>query len=190
MKLDQMGNIDTNFCKNQPNGNCFSFVRLNNGNYILVGWFTTDPMRNPILFLNRFGDQIDSLSFQLSDFGSRIIKYDSNSIIVTGRFSGVNNGEKQVKISRFLLKDALLASNNIKTKNTIIYPNPSTHGILKFKGKIPNKISIYNQSGQLVLQQSNNFSDSISISKLKAGLYYITLEYKSRETTSTTLIGQ
>lgn len=190
MKVDQMGNMDTNFCKNQPNGNCFSFVRLNNGNYILVGWFTdaNAPRINPIIFLNHIGDQIDSLNFILSDFGTRIIKYDNNSILVTGRFGTVNNGYKQVKISRFFLKDALLSFQPTSTFKTSIYPNPSTHGILKFKGEIPYKVSIYNQSGQRVLQESTIFNDSISISKLTSGLYCITLEYKSGKNMSTNLI--
>ncbi|MEP3387629.1 MAG: T9SS type A sorting domain-containing protein [Reichenbachiella sp.] len=57
-----------------------------------------------------------------------------------------------------------------------VYPNPSL-GQINFKQKI-DEVEVFNQTGQLEMKIHSPGS-SINVSKLKAGIYYLTLKYQT-----------
>lgn len=66
------------------------------------------------------------------------------------------------------------------TENVVAYPNPTTSAIA-FSGKqslTGQKVSVFNNVGQLSLQQTVDSADSIDLSKLAAGIYLIVFDNK------------
>jgi len=65
------------------------------------------------------------------------------------------------------------------TANIVAYPNPTTSGIA-FSGKslAGEKVSVFNNAGQLALQQTIDSADSVDLSKLAAGIYLIVFDNK------------
>lgn len=82
----------------------------------------------------------------------------------------------------------ILAQNNqtlevpqleLSTK-IIVFPNPTT-ATVTFKTEVNllnEKISIYNLSGQLIAKKQINESNSVDLSELKAGVYFIQFNNK------------
>jgi len=69
--------------------------------------------------------------------------------------------------------------NNIKSRMVIIYPNP-TNDLIYINSKMFHdyKVSIYNNLGQVVLQEffKNQYNISISLGNFKNGIYFIKFE--------------
>lgn len=66
----------------------------------------------------------------------------------------------------------------------MLYPNPVTDGMVRFKGKDLEKINeivIVDASGKIVVQKLNPFKNSneISVSNLSAGVYFVKTPYKT-----------
>lgn len=93
--------------------------------------------------------------------------------------------QQQVNAMRFVIENfrqSLLTSSQSaarKTDKLSVFPNPSS-GLIQFQG--PSDLSnirccIYNSLGQVVLIQTLNSSESLSVEHLQHGIYFATLEH-------------
>ncbi|HOZ75859.1 MAG TPA: T9SS type A sorting domain-containing protein [Flavobacterium sp.] len=64
------------------------------------------------------------------------------------------------------------------TESIVAYPNP-TSSTISFSGKqslVGEKVSVYNNVGQLALQQTVDSAESIDLAKLAAGIYLVVFD--------------
>ena len=82
---------------------------------------------------------------------------------------------------------------NTSTENLKIYPNPSQGKIYLNHQNFPNNriilAEIFNALGQLVFSKEIN-NNTIDLSKLKDGIYYIKLNFKSNKITKKIIINK
>ncbi|MDW3208559.1 MAG: T9SS type A sorting domain-containing protein [Reichenbachiella sp.] len=85
------------------------------------------------------------------------------------------NGNTSTQTQKVII-DQSCQPLSVELNNLVeVYPNPSL-GQINFKQKI-DEVEIFNQNGQLEMQILSPGS-SINVSKLKAGIYYLTLKYQ------------
>jgi hypothetical protein len=71
-----------------------------------------------------------------------------------------------------IIEEDATAINLISEDKIVVYPNPVKHELF-IKSKSPiEKVEIYNQSGQVVLKETN-FSEKIDVSRLADGIYFV-----------------
>jgi len=69
--------------------------------------------------------------------------------------------------------------------NILVYPNPATN-FINISGDMVSEIKMYNNIGQLILTQHN--TNTINISALQNGIYLLTIETQTGQTTQKKLI--
>ena len=102
----------------------------------------------------------------------------SNTAVSVGEIvvNPVNSGQSSSGLIGILaqINNPLEVANFEVAQNVVAFPNPTTASI-SFEGKnlSGEKLSVYGNSGQLVLQTEISASNSIDLSGLSAGIYLI-----------------
>jgi len=114
-------------------------------------------------------DYYDLASSTLPLFSYIDIAYDAGGIIndqITLVLTSIAPG---TAVSTASLQDDLRAS---KIK---VYPNPVTGGVFYFDGDVSNdsEVSIIDPNGREILKYSNGVNDSVDVSALDSGVYFI-----------------
>ncbi|WP_420580546.1 T9SS type A sorting domain-containing protein [Reichenbachiella sp.] len=86
------------------------------------------------------------------------------------------NGNTSTQTQKVIIDQSCQPLSVELNKLVEVYPNPSL-GQINFKQKI-DEVEVFNQTGQLEMKIHSPGS-SINVSKLKAGIYYLTLKYQT-----------
>ena len=113
--------------------------------------FLNDSSHSYNIFWDMYGDEYLDL---ISSSGSIIFHYQTYPII-------------------YSVNDNLIS-------NTYIYPNPTTNNLyISSKNILIKKMTIYSISGKLIMEQNNNQNNSIDVSSLLEGVYFIEISSES-----------
>ncbi len=161
------------------NSNKFSYLRyLNNGQID-----TTFPVNG---FFANVG---------LDGYASSVIIQSDNKLIICGSLSTVIDsfGNTILCSGVVRLNPGTLAIEEFANKEIVIYPNPTT-GVLNFSTSIFEnnnyKVIVFNVIGQKVFERENINTEinSLDLSSLIKGTYFITLGDKEKKITKTIII--
>lgn len=183
IRLNSDGTIDTSFTSpfNQGSNNSYisNLVIQPDGKYIISGLMdniqflkrlNTDGSIDNTFFNNTF--LVENITYWNFDIIKNISLLPNNKILITGRFSHINNVRRNG--IALLNNDTTLSEQNINddilSKITII-PNPV---INKFKINLfrYDNISIYSIEGKFIKKFKNN-EEEFDISELKSGIYLL-----------------
>ncbi|MDD3687436.1 MAG: T9SS type A sorting domain-containing protein, partial [Bacteroidales bacterium] len=118
-----------------------------------------------------FGDGMGGTTLNPAD-GHITITNTNTSEVILDFNAGANYWSQQS--TDFCIINTKDEENNNISNNLRIYPNPSS-GLINFEfGDIIESISVYNNLGQLMIDQSiNDYSSNLNIESLPQGIYLV-----------------
>lgn len=151
------------------------------------GTFSYDTI-NDILFTETFVKTSNICEFEShTDFENDYFTYFDVSgfpvdYAIQNEGSGVQSLYLDIGNSALFFSNELLSNSSSKINTTTLYPNPTSDILLvTSETSVVEKITIYDLSGQLILQQLGNGS-SVNVSELSGGLYFAEISSEEGKT--------
>ena len=197
-QLDNGGNLDNSFGTNGivkiAIGNTYNYVKdllvQSDNKIILVGSSTIGGQGDNFALVKlksngTLDSSFNSVGYVTTDFisgsndyGNALTMQADGKILVAGYLYN-NNGDVDVALSRYNNSSQILSiSESINNSNFKIFPNPSNSEFSIVHSLDPNKlVTIYNQTGQIVVQQKLHESETkINTQYWLKGVYIIKIE--------------
>lgn len=188
IRLNSDGSKDTTLNINSGFDQSVSDIKLqNDGKIIISGSFNNynGTSSNKLIRLNTDGsiDSTFNIGTGFDGFVSKIVIQNDSNLLICGNFNSYNSIDSSSLIR--LKQESTLDLNDSEIENLVtLYPNPSNSIInLNFKNNIViSNLSIVNSIGK-VLKKYENFENSIDISDLSNGIYFLKIENDNKTIT-------
>jgi len=137
--------------------------------------------------LNNFNETNEDCDFQIhNSFETHFFGFIGEEFWyeITQENDGLTLAAGNMFMGYAIFKEFPLSVSDNNLSDITIYPNPVSNKLyITSENSVLNKITVFSATGKLILEQSNNQDQTIDVSTLEKGIYFIELLSEKGKTT-------